>query len=182
MQKKLMGVFKHPPPPVGRGLNSLSYGFRVFLCTSHSQAACLGHDTIVQTVMGMARDMKDEPDSDGYTPVFYAATGKQDEIYDMLAKAGADIHRVDKVSSQVKARQAQCQGHNYNVQTFAGVETRFIESGIKYHLILLLYMCWRFWKKYTNELCFHSALFYKNSEKEQKIQLQQLMGSCWYLS
>ena len=66
------------------------------------QAAGLGHRDIVQTVTGRVRDLKDEPDNDGFTPIFYAAAGKQDDVYDMLVKAGADVQRLDKVRSLVK--------------------------------------------------------------------------------
>ena len=55
-------------------------------------------------MLGAVRDQKDEPDNDGYTPTFYAAAGQHTDIYDMLVKAGADVHRVDKVSSRVKAK------------------------------------------------------------------------------
>ena len=54
--------------------------------------------------MGTIRDQKDEPDNDGYTPAFYAAASQNSEIYDMLVKAGADVHRVDKVSRGSRSR------------------------------------------------------------------------------
>ncbi|XP_043243413.1 serine/threonine-protein phosphatase 6 regulatory ankyrin repeat subunit B-like [Amphibalanus amphitrite] len=60
------------------------------------KAATLGHRTIVETSLGTVRDQKDEPDNDGYTPLFYAAASQNKEIYDLLVKAGADVNRVDK--------------------------------------------------------------------------------------
>ncbi|KAF0301953.1 Ankyrin repeat-containing protein C6C3.08 [Amphibalanus amphitrite] len=60
------------------------------------KAAALGHRTIVETSLGTVRDQKDEPDNDGYTPLFYAAASQNKEIYDLLVKAGADVNRVDK--------------------------------------------------------------------------------------
>ncbi|XP_037077094.1 uncharacterized protein LOC119098278 [Pollicipes pollicipes] len=60
------------------------------------KAAALGHESVVQYMLSTVRDLKNEPDNDGRTPLFYAAVSKESSIYDMLVRAGADASLQDK--------------------------------------------------------------------------------------